>query len=223
MMAQPSYTALSSPVSVIGSQFLAPYQFDIIVDINSSRNLVITDINHKIMLKVKRCGASFHDQLVLVDVDDKPIVTMRDKIMSEHDRWNIFRGDSTSKTDMIFSTKSAHIIQFKTCVHVFMANKTSSKGVCDFKIQGSWSKRNCTIFIGDTSTTIAQMHKMESPENGKFVKDKFIVTIYPNVDYAFVVTLIAIVEAMKSPNTKNAVAGQAGGGVGGMLGAITFS
>ncbi|KAI3781395.1 hypothetical protein L2E82_11409 [Cichorium intybus] len=146
MMAQPSYTALSSPVSVIGAQFLAPYQFDIIVDINSSRNLVITDTNHKIMLKVKRCGASFHDQLLLVDVDDKPIVMIRDK-----------------------------------------------------------------------------MHKMESPENGKSVKDKFMVTIYPNVDYAFVVTLIAIVEAMKSPNTKNAVAGQAGGGVGGMLGAITFS
>ncbi|KAI3781397.1 hypothetical protein L2E82_11411 [Cichorium intybus] len=227
MMAQPSSTPLSSPVSVTGSQFMVPYQFDIIVDTNSSGNLLITDTNNKIMLQVKRCDTSFHYQLVLVDVDDKPIVMMRDKIMSEHDRWNVFRGDSKSKSDMIFSTKTAHMIQFKTCVHVFLENKISSKDVCDFKIQGSWSKRNCTIFMGDTSTTIAQMHKMESSENVKFVKDKFMVTIYPNVDYAFVVTLIAIVNAMKNSDTKDAVAvevgGQAGQGLGSMIGAVAFS
>ncbi|KAI3781396.1 hypothetical protein L2E82_11410 [Cichorium intybus] len=227
MMAQPSSTPLSSPVSVIGSQFMAPYQFDIKVEINSSGNLVITDTNHKIMLKVKRCDTSFHSQRVLLDADDKPIVMMREKIMTEHDRWNIFRGDSKSKSDIIFTTKTPHMIQFKTCVHVFLANKTSSKGVCDFKIQGSWSKRNCTIFKGDTSTTIAQMYKMQSSENVKFVKNKFMVTIYPRVDYAFVVTLIAIVEAMKSSDTKDAIAvevgGQAGQGLGSMLGAVAFS
>jgi len=79
-MAQSSYSPLFSPVSVIGSQFIAPYQFDIIVDINSSGNLVITDINHKIMLKVKPCDTSFHLQRVLLDVYDRPIVMIREKV-----------------------------------------------------------------------------------------------------------------------------------------------
>nr|KAJ0207920.1 hypothetical protein LSAT_V11C500263000 [Lactuca sativa] len=180
---QPSNAPLSSPVSVIGSQFMAPNQFDIIVDIITMGNLVVTDIDHKIMLQVKSCDTSFHQQRVLVDADGKPIVLMRGKIMSEHDRWNVFRGNSKSKSDMIFTTQSAHMIQFKTNVQVFLAKKTGKKNVCDFKINGSWTNRNCTIYMGDTSTPIAQ------------------VTIYPNVDYGFVVILIAIVEVMKMNNS----------------------
>ncbi|CAH1426509.1 unnamed protein product [Lactuca virosa] len=197
-MDQPSNAPLSSPVSVIGSRFMAPYQFDIIVDIITRGNLVVTDIDHKIMLQVKTCDTSFHQQRVLVDADGKPIVLMRGKIMSEHDRWNVFRGNSKSKSDMIFTTQSPHMIQFKTSVQVFLANKTNKKNVCDFKINGSWTNRNCTINMGDTSTPIAQMSKMQSSED---VTNKFMVTIYPNVDYAFVVILIAIVEVMKMNNS----------------------
>ena len=67
------------------------------------------------------------------------------------------------------------------------------------------------------------MYKTQSWENGEYVKDKFMVTIYPNVDYAFVVTLIAIVEAMKSSNsnTKGEVAVElTTSGVGDVIGAI---
>nr|KAJ0189093.1 hypothetical protein LSAT_V11C800434140 [Lactuca sativa] len=138
--------------------------------------------------------------------------------MSEHDIWNVFRGDNKSTSDMIFTTKSHHVIQFMTNVHVFLANQTGSKDVCDFKITGNWSKKNCTIYMGDTSTTIAQVNKMQSSENVKFVKDKFMVTINPNVDYAVVVTLIGIVEAMRSLNKKGEVA--TGSGVGAVLGSV---
>ncbi|CAH1433246.1 unnamed protein product [Lactuca virosa] len=66
--------------------------------------------------------------------------------------------------------------------------------------------------------TETSVNKLQSSENIKLVKDKFMMTIYPNVDYAFVVTLIGIVEAMKSSNTKGEVA--AGSGVGAVLGAV---
>ncbi|KAI3514987.1 hypothetical protein L1887_13735 [Cichorium endivia] len=115
---------------------MAPYQFDIIVEINSSGNLVITDITHKIMLKVRPCDTSFHYQRVLLDAFDKPIVMIREK-----------------------------------------------------------------------------MYKLDSSENAKFSKDKFMVTIYPNVDYAFVVTLIAIIEAMKSSKTEDEVAEEVMGNI----------
>ncbi|KAI3691710.1 hypothetical protein L6452_31512 [Arctium lappa] len=99
-------------------QFMSPYPFDIIVDHTySGGNLLITDINNKILLKVKPCNTTFHNQRVLLDVDDKPIVMLREK--------------------------------------------------------------------------------MQPLENVKFV-----VTIHPNVDYAFVVALIAIIDAMKSCGIK---------------------
>ncbi|KVI11245.1 protein LURP-one-related 10-like [Cynara cardunculus var. scolymus] len=192
--------AASIPVSVIGPHFTAPYPFDIIVDTNAGGNLVITDVNHKIILKVQACDTTFHHKRVLLDNNDTPIATLREKIMSNHNRWKVFRGNSTSSSDMIFSTKQPNMIQFKTSLHVFLANKTSSKDVCDFKIKGSWSKRKCTIYTGDSyhsSTKIAQMHKMKPSKNKKFNKGKFTVTIQQNVDYAFVVALIAIIDAMK--------------------------
>ncbi|KAL4568198.1 hypothetical protein LXL04_023805 [Taraxacum kok-saghyz] len=188
-----------APMCVIGSQFIADCQMDLIVEQNSCGNLLITDINHNILLKVKPCNTSCHRQRVVLDVHDKPIVMIREKFVSGHKRWNVFRGDSKSKSDIIFSTKTFHMIQFKTSVDVFLTNKVGGKNVYDFKIKGSWSNRNCTINMGDTSGTIAQMYKMQSPtENMKFVKGNFMVTIYPGVDYAFVVTLMAIVEAMKT-------------------------
>ncbi|KAI3781384.1 hypothetical protein L2E82_11397 [Cichorium intybus] len=218
MMAQPSYAPLSSPVSVIGTQFMTQDQFDITVETNSSGNLVITDTNHKIMLKVKPCDSSFHYQRVLLDAFDKPIVLIREKVMSEHNRWNVFRDESKSKSDLIFSTKTPHMIQSETILHVFLANKTSSKDVCDFKIKGSWSKRNCTFYMGDTSTTIAQ----DSSKNAKLGKDNFMVTIYPNVDYAFVVTLISITGSMKRSKTEGQVAGEVIEGVGDIMGIGTL-
>ena len=80
MMAQPSDAPLFIPVSVIGPQFVSPYQLEVIVDTYSSGNLVITDTDHKIMLKVKPYDTSFHRQLLLLDADDRPIVMLREKV-----------------------------------------------------------------------------------------------------------------------------------------------
>lgn len=77
--------------------------------------------------------------------------------MTSHERWSVFRGESESNSDIIFSTKEPHMFQIKTALDVFLAKKTSSDDVCDFKLKGSWSNRNCTIFVGDTSTPIAQV------------------------------------------------------------------
>ncbi|PWA45029.1 LURP1-like domain-containing protein [Artemisia annua] len=191
---------MAQPVYVIGSQFMAPYPFDLIVDLNSGGNLVITDMNHKVLLKVKSCNTTFHHGRMLLHADGTPIVRVREKILSKHNRWKVFKGDSTSSSNMLFSTKQPSIIQFKTSLNVFLANKMNGKDDCDFKIKGSWSKKKCTIYMGDShsSTIIAQMRKMQKSKKDKFDKDKFVVTISPNVDYAFVITLIAIVDAMKN-------------------------
>ncbi|CAI9265878.1 unnamed protein product [Lactuca saligna] len=188
----------SNEASVIGHQFVAPYPIDIIVESNSKGKFVVTDTENKLMLKVKPCDSTFHHQRLLLSADDKPILMLRDKILSSHTRWNAFWGKSTSNSDLAFSTKTPSIIQFRKSLHVFLANKTSSKGVCDFKIKGSWSKKNCTVYIGDSSTIIAQMHKMQKSKKVKSAKGKFMVTISKNADYSFVIALIAIVHAMKS-------------------------
>ncbi|KAI3676014.1 hypothetical protein L1987_85610 [Smallanthus sonchifolius] len=118
--------------------------------------------------------------------------------MTGHKRWRVYLGDSIAKSDMIFSTQAGHAIQSRTNVHVFLANKKRNKDTWDFMIKGSWSKRNCKICMGDLSNVIAQLGLinalMEAPENARFVKDRFMLEVFANVDYAF----IAIVDATKS-------------------------
>ncbi|KAI3703342.1 hypothetical protein L1987_73338 [Smallanthus sonchifolius] len=218
-MAQPSDAPLFPPFSVIGPQFIAPYPLEIIVDKYPCRHLVITDSNHKIMLKVKPYDTTFHRQRILLDANDKPIAMLQEKNLTMHSRWNVYRGESIADSDMIFSTQTEHMIQFKTNVSVMLANKASSNDDCDMRIKGSWSKGNCTIYMGDSSTTIAQMHK---PETSKYGKDKFTVTIQPNMDYACVVALLAIVDDIKNPDEKKD-SSEAAEAVGNVMGTVLTS
>lgn len=49
------------------------------------------------------------------------------------------------------------------------------------------------------------MHTMQELENIRFVKDRFMLEVFANVDYAFIVALLAIVDAMKSSTMKDKV------------------
>ncbi|WRX19837.1 LURP-one-related - like 8 [Theobroma cacao] len=103
--------------------------------------------------------------------------------MSSHDKWQAFRGDSTESSDLIFPVKQSSMFQLKTKLDVFLANNTK-EDVCDFKIKGSWSERCCVVYAGESSTIVAQ--------------DKFMVTVHPNIDYAFIVALIVVLDGIKT-------------------------
>ncbi|KAJ0851060.1 putative tubby-like protein [Helianthus annuus] len=200
MMAQPSGAPVFPPFSVISPQFITPEPIEIIVNKYPGRNLMITDINHTIMFRVKECKTN-RLQLALLDANEKPIVMLQ-KAFSLHNRWNVFKGESVSDSDMIFTAKT-ETMKFKASVIMMLANKMRSKDVCDLRIKGSWSMGNITIYKGDSSTVVAQMHK---PQETKYAKNKFTATIQPNMDYACVVALFAIVEYEENPTLIGAAA-----------------
>ncbi|KHN29540.1 Protein LURP-one-related 15 [Glycine soja] len=113
--------------------------------------------------------------------------------MTAHDRWQAFRGESTDAKDLIFTLKRSSLIQFKTKLHVFLANNTK-EDVCDFKVKGSWLERSCVVYAGESNNIVAQMHKKHTVQSILIGKDHFMVTVYPNIDYAFIVALIVILD-----------------------------
>ncbi|KOM37393.1 hypothetical protein LR48_Vigan03g077500 [Vigna angularis] len=113
--------------------------------------------------------------------------------MTAHDRWQAFRGESTDAKDLIFSLKRSSFIQLKTKLDVFMANNTR-QDICDFKVKGSWFERSCVVYAGESNNIIAQMHKKHTVQSILIGKDHFMVTVYPNIDYAFIVALIVILD-----------------------------
>ncbi|KAG6433720.1 hypothetical protein SASPL_105335 [Salvia splendens] len=194
-MAGAVYPAVA--VDVVSPQFCVAQPMDLTI----SRKLMtledgtfgVTDLNGNLLFKIRGKVFSLHDRRVLLDAAGNPIITFQQKLLSAHRRWQVFRGESTDSKKMLFSVRKSSMIQFKTKLEVFVA-ANSKEDRCDFRIEGSWFERSCTIYAGDTDNVIAQMRRKHSAQSILLGKDTFCVTIYPNVDHAFIVALVVILE-----------------------------
>nr|CAB3456132.1 unnamed protein product [Digitaria exilis]CAB3503292.1 unnamed protein product [Digitaria exilis] len=187
----------SEAVAVVSRQFCAPYAVPLTVVKKaislSGGDFVVTDGNGAEMLRVKGAVFSIHDRRVLRDAAGHPLVSMREKVLSMHNRWEVFRGDSTSASDLLFTAKKASVFQLKTEVDVFLAGNTVQQA-CDFKIRGSYFERSCAFYLGNSDTMIAQINRKYTAANLLLGKDTFVVTVFPNVDYVFIVALVVILD-----------------------------
>uniref|UniRef100_A0ACD5U9H6 Uncharacterized protein n=1 Tax=Avena sativa TaxID=4498 RepID=A0ACD5U9H6_AVESA len=96
-----------------------------------------------------------------------------------HHRWEVFRGDSTSASDLLFTVKKSSMIQLmKTEMDVFLAGNTAQQ-VCDFKIKGSYFDRSCAFYLGNSATMVAQMNRKMTVSSVLLDKDTFVVTVFP--------------------------------------------
>ncbi|KAK6943222.1 LURP-one-related [Dillenia turbinata] len=194
--------AIAQPI--IGPMYCAPYPVDISIVKKlcalSEDSFVVSDVNENILFKVKGALFSLHDRHVLLDAAGNPLVTLIRKMWSAHSRWQVFRGESTEPTDLIFSVKRSSIFQLKTKLDVFLARNTAEQ-VPDFTVKGSYFERSCVVFAGESENIVAQMHKKRSVQSILFGKDRFNVTVYPNIDYAFIVSLIVILDEINRDNS----------------------
>ncbi|KAB2621860.1 protein LURP-one-related 10-like [Pyrus ussuriensis x Pyrus communis] len=157
-------------------------------------NFVVADITGNMIFKVRgSLFFSLHDRRVLLDTAGYPIITLRKKLTSAHDRWQVYRGDSKETRDLIFSAKKSSVVQFKTTLDVFLAHNITEDAP-DFKVKGSWHEQSCFICRGNSSTIVAQMHKKHTVKSVLLGKDNFMVTVYPGIDQAFIVALIVILD-----------------------------
>ncbi|XWS09474.1 hypothetical protein CRYUN_Cryun40dG0087700 [Craigia yunnanensis] len=169
-----AYTALSNPIVVIGEQFTAPYPVDLNIQQKvftlAENNFDITDVNGNLIFKVKGKFFSIRDRRVLLDAAGNPLVSLKQKILTVHRRWQVFRGESNSSSDLLFSP--------------------------DFKVKGGWHESGCTIYAGDA--IIAQMHRKHNVQSIVLNADSYGVTAYPNVDYAFIVALVVVLDEINA-------------------------
>ncbi|KAI6673296.1 hypothetical protein NL676_001202 [Syzygium grande] len=198
MASETTYPPLANPVAVVSRKFCTPYVVDLVivrklVAITEGRFLV-TDVNGNVVFRVKGSFVSAHEHLVLNDAASNAIVSLQQKILTAHRRWQAYRGDNSGSGDLIFMAKKSSLMRTHgTELDVFLAANTREE-TCDFKVKGSWLERSCTIYAGNSTTVIAQMHKDHKAQSVVLGKDTFGITVYPNVDYALIVALVVILE-----------------------------
>ncbi|KAK1284345.1 Protein LURP-one-related 15 [Acorus calamus] len=117
---------------------------------------------------------------VVTDVNGALLLKVQGKVFSIIDRRVLVDG-------------AGNPILLKTQLDVFLVPNTS-ESVCDFKVKGGFFERSYTICIGESNTIIAQMRRKYTVSNVLLGRDTFRVTVYPNIDYAFIVALVVILD-----------------------------
>ncbi|KAL1223707.1 Protein LURP-one-related 13 [Cardamine amara subsp. amara] len=175
----------SSGITIIGSEFVCPQSSDLTIVGDT-----VKDTNGNKVFKVKTPLFGLHNKRILVDPNDSPLLTMKMKVTSKHDRWQVYRGSDLD--DKIFTVKRSSTVQLKTRVEVFLKQNQTKESSCDFTIKGRFMKRACTIYVGASTKIIAQVYEGD---------ERLVATIYPNVDYAFIVTLIFVFDLINMGGT----------------------
>ncbi|KAL8237279.1 hypothetical protein R6Q59_018360 [Mikania micrantha] len=187
---------------VVDAQFIEPYTVDLAVQrkpavANLNGNFTIIDVNGNMMFKIKDTLFSFHDRHILYDANEKPVLTFKKKLRSIHGRWQAFKGDSTTHKDLLFSVKKSSMPKHETELDVFLVeNKEELE--CDCKVIGNWETKSCSVYAQDCSTVLAEVHDRQNITNVVHGKDTFGITVYPEVDYVFIIALVVILTEIKS-------------------------
>ncbi|KAG5248305.1 protein LURP-one-related [Salix suchowensis] len=195
-----TYPPVEHAVVVIGPQYLAQYPVELAVSTKlwtlGENDFKVADINGTLIFQVKSKLLSLHDRRFLKDATGNTLVNLRQKVVSLHRRWEAFRGESKEDKDLLFTAKKSKLFQFKTGLDIFLPN--SKGGGPDFKVKGGYGENSCSILLGNSNTMLAQMHRKHSLKSKVLETDNFGVTVYPNVDYAFIIALVVILDEINA-------------------------
>lgn len=149
----------------------------------------ITDQAGHSAFKVDGRIASMRDKRFLRDAAGNVILSMKKKLITMHDTWEILTGNG----DQVIATcKKSSVVQFKTSMDVMLASSTTGKHTPDYQVKGDFFDRNLTVFRG--AEQAALVTRQITFTTVILDKDTFGVTIFPGVDQALVLALIVIMD-----------------------------
>jgi len=133
--------------------------------------------------------ASVKDKRFLRDASGNKILTLKKKLITMHDTWEILAGDGNH---VLATVKKSSLVQFKTAMDVNLTSSTTGKHTPDYQVKGDFFDRNITIFRG--AEQAALVTRQITFTTAILDKDTFGVTVFPGVDEALVFALIIIMD-----------------------------
>ncbi|CAH8391060.1 unnamed protein product [Eruca vesicaria subsp. sativa] len=139
-----------APSVIVNPRFCVPNSVDLAMVRDKIAkqygNFVFKDVNGNMLFQVKKPGSGLHKKMILLDGFGSPVLTMKEKTMTLHNRWQIFKGGSTEERDMLYTVKRSSMLQRTTKLDVFLGHSNEEK-TCDFKVKGTnWLERSCVAY-----------------------------------------------------------------------------
>lgn len=151
-------------------------------------------------------GTSVSDHLVLMDPTGAPILTVRRKRPSLHQRWEGFLGEREEGQKPLFSVKRSSIFGKDRSIDVELHetdNKSSSNtGSRQYRIVGCFAQRTCKVLMARCSDLedeheemVAEIkRKVDAFSHVVLAKDVFCLCIKPGFDAAFAMGLVLVLD-----------------------------
>ncbi|XP_057830660.1 protein LURP-one-related 5 [Cryptomeria japonica] len=159
----------------------------------SGEGFTVFDSNGDLLFRVDTYAFA-NNNLVLMDAQGKPLLTLCRKLPSLHQRWEGFLGDKLDGQKPLFTVRKSSILPSKECVQVFMNCGFFWKPCADYEIEGSFSQRSCTIFTSAPRMAAAEVKRKCGSGGYLLGTDVFSLCIEPGFDQAFIMGLIIVLE-----------------------------
>jgi uncharacterized protein YxjI len=189
--------AQNTNVVVVNDVFSCPYPLELTVKKKckglSGAKLEIVDLKSNVVLLVDGPRDSFNKKRVLRDPAGYPLLTMREKLTSLNHRWTVHRGEGSDPTELMFTVQRSHPLQWRARLDVIFQ---SNHHLRNFSVVGTYHDDSAKVYHDDA--LIAEVK--DKSGFGGFLKGKqdFVVRINAGVDYAFIVSLLVILNETNS-------------------------
>ncbi|TVU39958.1 hypothetical protein EJB05_13402, partial [Eragrostis curvula] len=176
------------PKAIVSPRFCVPHELHLTATMKLAGGCTVTDGSGAVLLQMDPIFFRFRGHCrVLLDAAGRPLLT----VFSMPNRWDVFGGDSSNRCDLLFTARKSSVIQLRTHLDIFLATNTAQL-TCDFKLKCSFNDRSWVLYRGTSSNDIAQVRRQYIVPSAVLGRRTFDLTVFPNVDYAFITALVLI-------------------------------
>ncbi|WOL15057.1 hypothetical protein Cni_G23838 [Canna indica] len=148
---------------------------------------------------------SFSDHhLLLMDPDGHPILTLRRKWPSLHQRWEAFVGERSEGQKPLFAVRRSSIFgRDRSCFAVEVHQSGGSEE--EYRIEGSFAQRCCRVLYegggGEEAVILAEIkRKVDACSQVVLGRDVFSLCLRPRCDAAFAMALVIVLDKITGDN-----------------------
>ncbi|KAG6546503.1 hypothetical protein Mapa_012052 [Marchantia paleacea] len=159
-----------------------------LMDFNNG-NFCFTNSDGDAIFKLEEKKVWLKELTILRDARDCPVASIQKKGLSFHDRYQVYEGETSKE---LFSLRDKFMSDGKEETYVIELEGASEPTI---EVKGDFVRRNYSI-IHDNQFVIADVAKSSSITSFFTGKNQYAVTIRPNIDQAFIATIVTIMEAI---------------------------
>jgi uncharacterized protein YxjI len=134
---------------------------------------------------------TIRDRRRLLDADGNQIATLHKALISMHDRSYINLGDSTDQDEAIASVQKV-LLSFGHDLQVYL--KEGDGSTWDFKVSGDFLAHSFKVYSRDDQVAAEIGREIFNSRHIFTGAETYQVKIQPNVDSAFIVALVALID-----------------------------